>query len=231
METQALTRQADIIPREALGFETHIIGCGAIGSFTALALAKMGVTNIHVYDMDKVDVVNMNCQFYRYGDIGQHKATALADLIEDFTQVEVMPHVMKVTKDHASRLKGTVILCVDSIEARKEIFEAINRLGAGVNWFIDTRMGAEYYEQHCFNPYDEAEAVKYRTTFHDEESQAQAPCTAKATVYTATLAAGMVTKTIKNIITEQDFPREINWSIRHNVEPLDITVGNAIAPH
>lgn len=224
-------RQADIIPVTKLGFETHVIGCGAIGSFTALALAKMGVTNISVYDMDKVDVVNMNCQFYRFSDIGKDKAIALADLIEDFTGVEVKPHVMKVDKAHAPRLKGTVILAVDSIEARKEIFEAIAALGAGVHWVIDTRMGAEYYEQHCLNPYDKVEAAKYRTTFHSEENQAQAPCTAKSTVYTATLAAGMVTKTIKNIITEQDFPREVNWDIRANVEPMHITVGNEVAPH
>lgn len=221
-----LLRQFDIIPQEKLALPVHIIGCGAIGSFTALALAKMGAEDITVYDMDQVDTVNMNCQFYRFSDIGKKKALALADLVEDFTGVEVLAVPTKVDASFAPRLKGIVILAVDSIDARREIFESIYKLGAGVQWFIDTRMGAEYYEQHCFNPYDEVEASKYRTTFHTDDNQAQAPCTAKSTVYTATLAAGMVSKTVKNILIDADFPRETFWNIKANIEPLLVTVGN-----
>lgn len=224
-----LLRQYDIIPNDDLCVPVHIIGCGAIGSFTALALAKMGMEDITVYDMDKVDVVNMNCQFYRFSDIGKDKALALAELVEDFTGVEVTPVPMKVDASFAPRLKGIVILAVDSIEARKEIFEAVNKLGVGVKWIIDTRMGAEYYEQHCLNPYDDAEVRKYATTFHTDDNQAQAPCTAKSTVYTATLAAGMVSKTVKNILIDADFPRETFWNIRANIEPMLVTLGNVEA--
>ena len=84
-----LTRQLSLIPTEVLDKRITIVGCGAIGSFLALSLAKMGATNLCLYDFDEVSIVNMSNQFFRYSDIGKNKALALRELIKDFTDVEV----------------------------------------------------------------------------------------------------------------------------------------------
>ena len=66
METrnEHLIRQFDLIPEDVLGEPITIIGVGAIGSWTTLALAKMGFQNLTVFDDDKVSIENMNSQFY-----------------------------------------------------------------------------------------------------------------------------------------------------------------------
>ncbi len=88
-ENQHLTRQMDLIPLNVLDTPINIIGAGAIGSFTALALAKMGFHNITSIDFDGIDVENMNCQFFRFKDIGSAKVLALQELIEDFTRIKI----------------------------------------------------------------------------------------------------------------------------------------------
>ena len=59
-----LTRQLDVIPVEILDEPINIIGAGAVGSFTALTLAKMGFAQIAVWDDDVVSEENLNAQFF-----------------------------------------------------------------------------------------------------------------------------------------------------------------------
>ena len=44
----------------------HIIGCGATGSWVALMLAKMGISNITCWDFDKVEEHNLPNQFFYF---------------------------------------------------------------------------------------------------------------------------------------------------------------------
>ena len=64
LKNQNLTRQLDLIPIAVLGTRITIIGAGAVGGWTSLALAKMGFSNITVFDYDVVEVENLNCQLY-----------------------------------------------------------------------------------------------------------------------------------------------------------------------
>ena len=77
-----LTRQLDLIPLNVLNKPVTIIGCGAIGSFLGLQLAKMGMTNLTFFDHDTVSIENMSNQFYPRSAIGQNKASALYDMLE-----------------------------------------------------------------------------------------------------------------------------------------------------
>ena len=53
--SEYLVRQLDILPPEQTITPITIIGAGAIGSFVALSLAKMGFDDITVYDFDKIE--------------------------------------------------------------------------------------------------------------------------------------------------------------------------------
>lgn len=50
-----------------------IIGTGATGSWVALALAKLGVRAIELYDMDLIELHNVPNQLYSKSDVDKFK--------------------------------------------------------------------------------------------------------------------------------------------------------------
>ena len=225
MNVDHLSRQLSLIPMDTLTVKVNIIGCGAIGSFLALSLAKMGITRIEMWDFDSVSIENMSNQFYRFADIGSPKAVALAGLVNDFTGVTPKPNISKL--ETLAGLDGIVIVAVDTMAARKQLFESLAGNPHTIKLLIDPRMSAEMYQQYTVTTTEAHDWYK-KTLFTDEEGVAT-PCTAKSTVYTATLAAGLVVKTIKNFILKEDVPRNIQWDIK-SCTPMEIFSGNARAP-
>ena len=216
-----LTRQIDLIPSNSLHVPIHVVGAGAIGSFAVLALAKMGLNNITVYDFDEVSVENMNSQFYRFKDIGASKVLALQSLVKDFTGLEIKVVNRAFVESDAQYLQGIVVSAVDSMEARTMIYNSVKAYGFSVTHIIDPRMSAEYYAQYTINPFSGSDQMTYAKTLYTDKEAVAERCTAKSTVYTATLAAGLVVKTIKDIITKADVhPRIIHWSIASCAAPM-----------
>ena len=207
-----LTRQLDLIPMECLRMPVTIIGCGAIGSFLGLQLAKMGVTNLKLYDHDTVSIENMSNQFFRFKDIGKTKSSALHDIVADFTGVPTQ-HNLKFEASHALTQAGIVVVAVDSMEARRMVYESIRKTGFRVKYIIDPRMSAEAFNMYVINPFDPKDCATYEKTLFTDAEGVQERCTAKSTVYTASLGAGLVTKAIKNILLKQQYPRVTMWDI------------------
>lgn len=207
-----LTRQLDLIPMAALKYPVTVIGCGAIGSFATLALAKMGVENITVYDFDEVSIENMNNQFFRFKDIGSNKATALAALVEDFTGVKInaIP-----SKYETGDLEGIVVVAVDSMDVRAQIFEQVITQ-PNVRWLVDPRMSAEMYAQYVCRTQVEISKKFYEGYLYPDSEAIAERCTAKSTIYTATLAAGYVAKTVKDIITKGSVQSMVAWDIKNS---------------
>lgn len=208
--TAHLTRQLDLIPIESLDLRITIIGAGAIGSFTALSLAKMGFSNITVFDDDKIEIENMSCQFYRHSDIGKHKATALAELIYDFTGVRIEA----ISKRYEEgTFAGVVIAAVDSMEARKLIWGNHCQKAPATKFIVDPRMGAETALMYVMNPMSVKDSESYSRSLYLDSEAVQERCTAKATVYTATMLSGLVAKAVKDIAKGDNYPRTTMWSI------------------
>ncbi|MEK6569249.1 MAG: ThiF family adenylyltransferase, partial [candidate division NC10 bacterium] len=105
-----LSRQIDLVEPEALEIPVTMIGCGGIGSFSALALAKMGCVHLTVYDDDRVEEHNIPNQLYRLSDVGQLKVICLAEIIKDFTGTGVDARPERV---QGQRLQGIVVSGVD----------------------------------------------------------------------------------------------------------------------
>ena len=225
-----LTRQADIIPSDLLTkYPVTIIGCGAIGSFTSLALAKMGVIRQTLFDFDKVDIVNMNAQFYRFKDINSYKARALSALVNDFTGTRPTAINERFeTKHTLDGLSGIVIVAVDSMKARQEIFQDIKSNAYGVKLLVDPRMSAEVYAQYTINPFDKRDQDTYAKVLYSDAEAVQERCTAKATVYTASLAAGYICKTVKEFLCGQEYTRCLQWDIRNTSNQM--IVGSSKLP-
>ena len=79
-DTFNLVTVAIMLPLE---YSFHILGCGAIGSSAATQLARSGAINFFLYDMDKVEDVNVGVSQYNVQHVGKNKVQALNELITD----------------------------------------------------------------------------------------------------------------------------------------------------
>jgi molybdopterin/thiamine biosynthesis adenylyltransferase len=211
MNFDHLTRQLDILPLDKLGEKITVIGAGAIGSWVVLALAKMGFSNIVVFDDDDVSVENMSCQFYPMTAIGQKKVRALAQMVQQFTGVVIEDVAERYEKGTFS---GIVISAVDSMQVRRLIWENHKAMGFTTKFIIDPRMGAETALLYVMDPKSEKDITSYEKTLYSDNEAVQERCTAKATIYTANMLSGLVCKAVKDIVTDNPYPRISNWSIK-----------------
>lgn len=211
-----LTRQLDIIPVKALGTPITIIGAGGIGSTTVFTLAKMGFANITVWDFDTVSVENMNNQSYRFKDIGMYKVQALADIVKEFTDIDLG---FRAEKWEGQDLHGIVISAVDSMKVRKDIWSFVKNNPA-VTWLIDPRMSAESALSFVMEPNSPKDQISYEKTLYSDEHAnkiSPEPCTARSTMYTTSLIGGYVAKHVKDIVTRSDYARVTQWNIGENI--------------
>jgi hypothetical protein len=212
LTNQEISRQLDLVPPSILDEPVTIIGAGAIGSWVALGLAKSGFKHIAVFDHDEVDVVNMSSQFYGIDDIGTLKVEALADRIEEMTGTIITAIPEKWT---GMKMRGTVIMAADSMEVRKQIFEA-HRGNLATNWLIDARMGAEIALLYAFNPNDPTSAENYEKSLYSDAEAVQERCTAKSTTYCAIVLSGLIIKAVRDALMPGKLIRNLTLNLREN---------------
>lgn len=99
-----------------------IVGLGGLGSNVALWLARLGVGQLLLYDFDKVELSNLNRQYYFLEDVGQYKATALLRHLKAVNPYgNYHSRVVRLTEDNLPELLSEAhIVCeaLDSPEAK-----------------------------------------------------------------------------------------------------------------
>lgn len=184
-----------------------LIGAGGIGAATAVALAKIGVRYIDIWDDDVVSEENLATQLHKVGKLGRPKVEALNELLDEFSD-DMAPYVMQERFTLASRYSGALLIsAVDSIGARKEIWEAAKL--CSIRFYLDARMGAEVFHLYTVEMGSPDAYAWYEAllTGEDDNKVADLPCTSKATFYTAMLAAGHIANAVKRIAMFQEQPR------------------------
>lgn len=125
---RSLTLLADFIPDYDLQDvwsrigETQfvILGCGAVGSWVADGIARMGGNRFLIIDPDTVALSNLNRSLYTADDVGEFKTTALANRLREINSnavIEEQRESINATSD-LDRLvvlnnNHVVISCID----------------------------------------------------------------------------------------------------------------------
>ncbi|ORY36865.1 hypothetical protein BCR33DRAFT_754749 [Rhizoclosmatium globosum] len=102
-----------------------VVGAGGLGCELLKNLALLGFKDLHVIDMDTIDVSNLNRQFlFRYKDVGKSKAEVAAEFImKRVPGCVVTPYYGKIQdKDEEYYSQFQIVICgLDSVEARRWI--------------------------------------------------------------------------------------------------------------
>ena len=198
-------RQLDLLPLEKMTTPITVIGAGAVGSFTTLTLAKMGLSNLTVHDDDRVDTHNLPSQFFRLEDLGRLKVEALRDLVRSFEGTEIAAHP---TRFDGGPLRGIVVGAVDSMASRRIIWESV-RFNARVPLLVDCRMGGLVSIVRPVYQSDASSAGRYETTLHSDAQSLQEPCSARSILFTVLAIASTVARLVRMHLVGEELPREV----------------------
>ena len=198
-------RQQDICSPDKLRFPITVIGAGAIGSATVLTLAKMGCSNITVWDDDILEELNVPSQMCKPTCVGRPKVDALRELVFELTEAEVTP---RNARYRGQRLEGVVIAAVDNMATRQAIWQKV-KFKPSVPLLIDPRMGGEFARVYCVRPTDPDSVAFYEQNLYDGSESERLPCSARAIIYCPTVVGGLVAVLVKKHALSQAVPTEV----------------------
>ena len=109
-----------------------IVGCGAVGSFSAEALARTGVGHMILVDFDVIEESNINRQLFALGStIGMAKVDAAAARIRDINPKADVT-TLNLFWDNGTDIPQRpdfVIDAIDSVDSKIALYKWCNRFG------------------------------------------------------------------------------------------------------
>ena len=190
-------RQRELVPPQRLAqCRAVVVGVGAIGRQVALQLAAVGVETLDLVDHDVVAVENLAAQAYWPQDLGRPKVHATADacrLVNADLQVHVHATAFRrsspksIAAFHDRQRRLVLFCCVDSITTRRLVWEAVRDR---VALMLDGRMSAEVIRVLAVG--EPAGDRHYDSTLFAQAQAYAGSCTARSTIYAASVAAGLM---------------------------------------
>ncbi|KKT82488.1 MAG: hypothetical protein UW79_C0005G0013 [Candidatus Yanofskybacteria bacterium GW2011_GWA2_44_9] len=200
-----------------------LIGAGSLGSFQALLISKIAHAigcEIEVFDHDKVESHNTDNQLYRLSDAGSLKADSLKKIVYLLTEKNIKTEPVKINQSDILRLRGIVIVMVDSMAARREIFEACKN-DASVSYYIEARTGGNTAYVYAFNPRQQGSISQYAQMLYSDKRVLNPACATIETVPALWAVAAAVAK-ILILIKKDDSFRDKFLEVVVNFEDLPL---------
>lgn len=191
------SRQHDLF-RPAQASPVTVIGGGGIGSPLVLALAKMGVEDLTVFDFDAVGDENLASQWYRTEDVGKPKVAALSESARAYAGVDLK---VRAERYEDQPLEGVVIAAVDSMAVRARIWEQV-KLNPSVDLYVDARMGGLVGIVLGTRPCDPDDIRRYESRLYPDDQVAPEPCTSRAIVFNTMGIAAVVSGSLRKWWTD-----------------------------
>ena len=206
------TRQLGIINQpEVAGKRVVLIGAGAIGSFTALALTKLGVEKLTVYDDDEITEHNLPNQFYPTSGVGFCKTRVLGQVIDQFNGVKIK-WSKKRYKDQ--QLAEVTIVATDSMASRKLVFDQFKKQKQ-TRYLLEARMGGEIGFAYCINKKSKKQMSMYKKTLYTDDQVAPLGCTERSIIYNVLMISSLLCRAFKSLVNkEKDYPCEVIFDLR-----------------
>jgi molybdopterin/thiamine biosynthesis adenylyltransferase len=194
MEDRYIRQQELVDQKRLANLKVTIIGCGAVGSFTALSLCKMGAQLLTLIDPDTVSIENLPNQFFREADLGKKKVEACAKMLQQFDgQIQVNTLARPFIKQ---KLEADIaISSVDSVDVRKRIWTSVVP-HKKIKLLIDPRMAAHVIQVYTATLGDPSSIKAYEATLIDETEAMQDRCTARSIIYTVLPVAALICRQV-----------------------------------
>lgn len=219
-----------------------IVGLGGIGSWVAFELAKMGARELWFFDYDLVEVHNACYTVY-----GRHQAGSSKE--PGKKKVEAMKRFLHRWEGSSGQVKRDlkikafaraplpedifpklciVVVAVDDMDIRKDIWEKNIRLNPHVLYLIEARMGAEASMIYTIRPMKDQDAEFYSSPsiLYPQSQASRETCAEQSFVYTAAMTGSIITSQVKSILL-----KEYCWSeIICDLKNMKITTRRLIEP-
>lgn len=202
-----------------------LAGLGGIGSYVSLLLARLGPSELYLYDDDIFESHNMSGQFVGSNDVGKAKATVAMERAIEFGNY--LPSLYLSKYEYGKGVKLPVMICgFDNMKARKDYYKSwkdyvqSGEVDPKECLFIDGRLLAEEYQIICITGDDTYSQEDYEKVYlFDDEDVEEEDCTLKQTSHVAIMIASkMVAYFINfcNNLSEDNFPRRLPYFTHHN---------------
>ena len=207
-QADRFSRQEELVPNDRLRqFKATVVGVGAIGRQVALQLAAVGARRLQLVDFDTVEPTNVTTQGYPAADVGRPKVEATAEAvrrIDAAVDVELVQDCYRPTIE----VGEVIFCCVDAISARRAIWRSA---GSRCRFWADGRMLGEVIRVLAVA--DEHGRDHYPTTLFPQSEAQPGRCTARSTIYTANIAAGLMLHQLARWLRGQPVDRDVSLNL------------------
>ena len=202
-------RNKDLIKQSLLD-EVTIIGAGGIASALVTILAQMGFKKFHIWDDDKLEEHNLSTTAYPEAFLGCSKVECATNAIYAHQKDANITQYVK-RWEPGNYLSDIVLLTPDNMETRLDVHMDWKR-NDNRRALIDMRMGALTMEVISV----EKDNDNFIKTWQASNKISDEACTAKHTIFTANVVAGLGASQLFNVLHNRSY-----WQyIRQSLAPL-----------
>ena len=219
----AESRQAELVGA-VQDASVDLVGLGMHGSWTALALARLEVPRLRLWDGDVVGLENLNTQAYRRADVRRPKHLAMASSIRlSGYRGELISNGRWFPDGHAPFLPlgSVVVSCADSMVVRRNLAVAAHYSGSRL--FIESRSAGNELFIHAFKPTTENVNHYLNTCFPARVATTTCGNTGTAALgmQVAALVAGIMLRTRGGELAELfNGDHRVSLGLHHTTRPL-----------